>query len=76
LRQAGLHDRNVLVADGMLTAVLDWSCSAYGDFLYDVAWLGFWSPEALGQAAWDPTHGPVPQRSGLRYRMGNPTTPG
>jgi len=33
--------------------VLDWGCSVYGDFLYDVAWLDFWSPwypalEAVG----------------------------
>ena len=35
---------NVLVADDQVTAVLDWGCGMYGDFLYDVAWLCFWAP--------------------------------
>ncbi len=35
---------NVLVADGRVSAVLDWGSSLYGDFLYDVAWLCFWAP--------------------------------
>jgi len=35
---------NVLVADDRVTAVLDWGSSIYGDFLYDLAWLTFWSP--------------------------------
>lgn len=35
---------NVLVADGHIAAVLDWGCSLYGDFLYDLAWFAFWSP--------------------------------
>jgi hygromycin-B 4-O-kinase len=35
---------NVLVADGRITAVVDWGCAMYGDFLYDVAWFAFWSP--------------------------------
>ena len=39
-----LINRNVLVANGKLSAVFDWGCSFYGDFLYDVAWLEFWSP--------------------------------
>ncbi len=34
---------NVLAEDGRITAVLDWISAAYGDFLYDVAWLDFWS---------------------------------
>ncbi len=34
---------NVLAAGRKITAVLDWIDAAYGDFLYDVAWLDFWS---------------------------------
>jgi hygromycin-B 4-O-kinase len=36
---------NVLAEDGRITAVLDWMDARYGDFLYDVAWLDFWSPD-------------------------------
>jgi hygromycin-B 4-O-kinase len=35
---------NVLAEGGRVTAVLDWMGARYGDFLYDVAWLDFWSP--------------------------------
>jgi len=35
---------NVLVAGERIAAVIDWGCSMYGDFLYDVAWLSFWAP--------------------------------
>jgi hygromycin-B 4-O-kinase len=35
---------NVLAKDGKITAVLDWLNARYGDFLYDVSWLDFWSP--------------------------------
>ena len=45
----------VLVAgDGSrLVAVFDWGCSAYGDFLYEVAWFTFWAPWHAGLAAID-----------------------
>jgi hygromycin-B 4-O-kinase len=33
---------NVIVAAGRISAVLDWANMKYGDFLFDVAWLGFW----------------------------------
>jgi hygromycin-B 4-O-kinase len=26
-----------------VSAVFDWQCATYGDFLYDVAWLTFWA---------------------------------
>jgi hygromycin-B 4-O-kinase len=39
-----LLERNVLVRGDRIAAVLDWGCAHYGDFLYDVAWLEFWSP--------------------------------
>lgn len=35
---------NVLVSGRNLTGVIDWGCSMYGDFLYDLAWLVFWWP--------------------------------
>jgi aminoglycoside phosphotransferase (APT) family kinase protein len=39
-----LH-RNVFVAPrGRIAAVIDWANSLYGDFLYDVALLTFWTP--------------------------------
>lgn len=38
---------NVLVDGGHISAVVDWQCAMYGDFLYDVAWLAFW-------AEWNP----------------------
>lgn len=50
-----LINRNVLVSEdaSRLVAVFDWGCSVAGDFLYDIAWLTFWSPwypnlQALG----------------------------
>ena len=52
---ADLFNRNVLAepATGRITAVLDWGCTFTGDFLFDIAWLVFWSPwhpnlEAVG----------------------------
>jgi hygromycin-B 4-O-kinase len=35
---------NVLVSGGRISAVLDWGCGLFGDFLYDVAWLVFFRP--------------------------------
>jgi hygromycin-B 4-O-kinase len=35
---------NVLCVDGAVSAVIDWGNALVGDFLYDVAWLVFWSP--------------------------------
>jgi hygromycin-B 4-O-kinase len=34
---------NVLVADDRISAVFDWGCALYGDFLYDLASVAFWS---------------------------------
>ena len=39
-----LLNRNALAVDGRVTAVLDWGCSLYGDFLYELATFVFWSP--------------------------------
>ncbi|WP_030978360.1 phosphotransferase [Streptomyces sp. NRRL S-1824] len=39
-----LLSRNVLAADGTITAVLDWGNALYGDHLYDAAWLIYWWP--------------------------------
>lgn len=35
---------NVLVAGTAVSAVIDWGNSLVGDFLYDAAWVVFWSP--------------------------------
>lgn len=35
---------NMLALHGKLTAVLDWLDARYGDFLYDIAILDYWSP--------------------------------
>ena len=42
-----LLNRNAFVSDGRVTALIDWHCAMYGDFLYDLAWLTFW-------ASWHP----------------------
>jgi hygromycin-B 4-O-kinase len=49
LIHSDLLNYNVLVEDGRISAVIDWGCGMYGDFLYDVAWFEFWSP---WYAAW------------------------
>ncbi len=41
---ADLLERNVHVADGRIAGIFDWGSSHLGDFLYDLAWLEFWSP--------------------------------
>jgi aminoglycoside phosphotransferase (APT) family kinase protein len=44
---------NVLVDHERVSGVFDWQCACYGDFLYDLAWLTFWSPWYPGLAAVD-----------------------
>jgi hygromycin-B 4-O-kinase len=39
-----LLNRNALVTDGRVTSLFDWGCSIYGDFVYELATLVFWSP--------------------------------
>lgn len=39
-----LLNYNVLVSGCAVSGVIDWGCSLYGDFLYDVAWFAFWAP--------------------------------
>jgi hygromycin-B 4-O-kinase len=39
-----LLNRNVLVQDSKVTAVIDWGNALYGDWLYDAAWLIYWWP--------------------------------
>ena len=39
-----LLNRNALAAGGRVTAVFDWGCSIYGDFVYELATIVFWSP--------------------------------
>jgi hygromycin-B 4-O-kinase len=50
---------NVLVDGARVSAVFDWQCAIYGDFLYDVAWLTFW-------AAWYPALGAADVRTAIR----------
>ena len=49
LIHSDLLNYNVLVAGSRISAVLDWGCAMYGDFLYDLAWFAFWAP---WYAAW------------------------
>lgn len=44
LIHSDLLNFNVLVASGRISAVIDWGCAMYGDFLYDLAWFCFWQP--------------------------------
>ena len=44
LIHGGLSLRNLLAHDGKITAVLDWLDASYGDIVYDIAILDFWSP--------------------------------
>jgi len=39
-----LLNRNALASGGEVTAVFDWGCSIYGDFLYEPATFVFWAP--------------------------------
>lgn len=39
-----LLNRNALAAKGHVTAVFDWGCSLYGDFLYELATFLVWAP--------------------------------
>ncbi|MEN9649391.1 MAG: hypothetical protein RL094_358 [Candidatus Parcubacteria bacterium] len=40
----GDYGFNNMLSDGKdITGVIDWESSMYADFLYDVAWLSFWS---------------------------------
>lgn len=50
-----LLNRNTLVKDNRIVAVIDWGNSAYGDFLYDLAWISycvFWHP-AMKDIGWE-----------------------
>lgn len=39
-----LLNRNALAEGGRMTSVFDWGCSIYGDFVYELATIVFWSP--------------------------------
>lgn len=45
LVHGGYGFSNVIAHEGKITGVLDWLDAKYGDFVYDIAWLSFWSPE-------------------------------
>lgn len=44
LIHADLLHYNLLVEDNRITSVLDWGCSKYGDFLYELAWFTYFLP--------------------------------
>jgi hygromycin-B 4-O-kinase len=39
-----LYCRNLLVSEDRISALIDWQCSVYGDFLYDIALLAYGAP--------------------------------
>lgn len=44
LVHADLLHFNLLVKGSKISAVLDWGCSMYGDYLYEVAWFTYFLP--------------------------------
>ena len=46
LVHGGYGFSNIIAHDGSITGVLDWIDAKYGDFVFDIAWLDFWYPEA------------------------------
>ena len=56
-----LMNRNVFVDADRITGVFDWGCSIYGDHLYDLALIEFWSP-------WYPTLDIEALRTALEQR--------
>jgi hygromycin-B 4-O-kinase len=44
LVHSDLLHHNLLVNRGKISAVIDWGCARYGDFLYELAWFTFWAP--------------------------------
>ncbi len=53
-----LLNHNVLVNGSGISAVIDWGSAAYGDWLYDAAWLLYWWP-------WFPAWRRIDIRAGL-----------
>ncbi len=48
LIHADLLNKNLLVSEAEIAAVIDWQCSVYGDSLYELAWFAFntlWYPQ-------------------------------
>jgi hygromycin-B 4-O-kinase len=41
---------NMLIKNGRVTAIIDWSSMGYGDWMSDFAYLGFWWPGRYGDA--------------------------
>jgi hygromycin-B 4-O-kinase len=59
-----LLSKNVLVANGSITAVIDWGNSLYGDYLYDAALISYWS-------AWYTAWGGIGFEEELRHHWMN-----
>ncbi len=45
LIHGGYGFQNVLVHDAQVTGVVGWMDARYGDFVYDIAWLDYFSPQ-------------------------------
>jgi hygromycin-B 4-O-kinase len=58
---ADLMGDNLRVEDARVSAVLDWGCAMYGDFVYDLARLTFWIP-------WFPELEPLELEAQVRER--------
>jgi hygromycin-B 4-O-kinase len=53
LLHSDMLNRNVFVADHRVSALIDWQCAMYGDFLYELAWFTFWAPWHAGLSGTD-----------------------
>ncbi len=48
LIHSDLLNKNLLVSNSKISAVIDWQCSLYGDSLYEIAWFAYntlWHPQ-------------------------------
>lgn len=48
-----LLNQNVLVNKNVITAVFDWGCATYGDFVFELASFTFWAPLIDGYRDFD-----------------------
>jgi hygromycin-B 4-O-kinase len=44
LTHGDFSSNNVLINGQKITGILDWDCALYGDLLFDMAGIFFWSP--------------------------------
>jgi aminoglycoside phosphotransferase (APT) family kinase protein len=65
LVHADLFNHNVLVDSTRISGVIDWGCSLYGDFVFDLAMLTFWW-------LWTPTWASIDIRAEITRRFDIP----